>query len=170
MSYLLDTNTFITAKNTFYAYDIVPTFWRKLLDSFQVGKVKVIDAIATELLSGNDELTDWFRKNIQKAEDVNNQSYVINAKYDEKVVAKYQVIANKIYNNPQYDESNKQKFLTVADPWIVAAADVYGDIVVTFEIMAGANSRKIKIPDVCQQMDVHCVNLYEMMRNTEIKI
>lgn len=66
MSYLLDTNTFITAKNTFYAYDIVPTFWRKLLDRFQVGTVKVIDAVATELLSGNDELTDWFRKNIQK--------------------------------------------------------------------------------------------------------
>ncbi|WP_029545511.1 DUF4411 family protein [Selenomonas sp. AB3002] len=170
MSYLLDTNTFITAKNTFYAYDIVPTFWRKLLDRFQVGTVKVIDAVATEVLSGNDELTDWFRKNIQKAEDFYNQSYVINAKYDEKVVAKYQAIANKIYNNPQYDESNKQKFLTVADPWIVAAACVYDDTVVTFETMAGANSRKIKIPDVCQQMDVHCVNLYEMMRNTEIKI
>ena len=170
MSYLLDTNTFITAKNTFYAYDIVPTFWKRLLEKFRVGTVKIIDAVAIELLSGNDELTEWFRNNIQKAKDVNNESYIINAKHDEKVVEKYQIIANRVYNNSQYSSTNKQHFLSIADPWIVAAADAYDCTVVTFETLPGANSKKIKIPDICQQMNVRCINLYELMRNVQIKI
>ncbi|MBR1695633.1 MAG: DUF4411 family protein [Selenomonas sp.] len=39
----MDTNTFITAKNTFYAYDIVPSFWSTLLGMFKTGKVKIPD-------------------------------------------------------------------------------------------------------------------------------
>ena len=170
MIYLLDTNTFIKAKNDFYAYDIVPAFWQVLLEKFLSGSVKVIDAVFEELLKGNDNLTDWVKKNISDAEDVNGQGYIVRVKYDKNVINNYKIIANKVYSNKYYSEENKQHFLSVADPWLVAAASTYGDTVVTFEKLAGANTRKIKIPDICQQMNVSFINLYEMMRNIQIKI
>ncbi|MBR3623506.1 MAG: DUF4411 family protein [Selenomonadaceae bacterium] len=34
MAYILDSNTLITAKNLYYAYDIVPSFWNILLTEF----------------------------------------------------------------------------------------------------------------------------------------
>ena len=58
MLYLLDANTFIRAKNDFYAYDIVPTFWQVLLEKFRSGSVKVIDAVFEELLRGKGEYTE----------------------------------------------------------------------------------------------------------------
>ena len=170
MLYLLDANTFISAKNDFYAYDIVPTFWQVLLEKFRSGSVKVIDAVFEELLKGKDNLTDWVRENIQKAEDVNGQDYVIQSKQDANVIENYRIIASMIYRNTQYSDENKQKFLSVADPWLVAAASTYGDAVVTFEKLAGADTKKIKIPDICQQMNVQCIDLYEMMRNNQIRI
>ena len=30
--YVLDSNTFIEAKNRYYGFDIVPSFWNKLLE------------------------------------------------------------------------------------------------------------------------------------------
>ena len=110
------------------------------------------------------------RENIQRAEDVNGQEYVIQSKQDSNVIENYRIIASMIYRNTQYSDENKQKFLSVADPWLVAAASTYGDAVVTFEKLAGANTQKIKIPDICQQMNVQCIDLYEMMRNNQIRI
>ena len=170
MSYLLDTNTFITAKKKFYAYDIVPTFWQTLLEKFHAGTVKIIDAVEEELLVGDDDLADWIKKNIQKGKDVNSCPFVIPSKNDVEVITNYQTMANKIFNNQQYSPPNKQKFFSGADPWLVASAEIYNGTVVTFEEMPGANSKKIKIPDVCQQMNVRCMDLYEMMRAVKFKI
>ena len=90
MLYILDTNTFITAKNTFYAYDIVPSFWSTLLEIFKLGKVKVIDAVAGEIADGNDDLADWFGENIKKSADDAGDSYVIQAKQNGTVLQNYQ--------------------------------------------------------------------------------
>ena len=170
MIYLLDANAFIRAKNEFYAYDIVPSFWKMLLEKFRSGSVKIIDAVFEEILKGNDNLTDWVRDNIRNAEDVYGKEYIVQAKYDQNVIGNYRIIANNVYSNECYSEENKQQFLSGADPWLVAAASTYGDTVVTFEKSARANSKKIKIPDICQQMNVQFMDLYDMMRKIQIEI
>ena len=50
-----------------------------------------------------------------------------------------------------------------ADPWIIASAKVLGRKVVTQETPGGANTRKVKIPDVCAAMGVECINSFEML-------
>ena len=170
MLYILDTNTFITAKNTFYAYDIVPSFWSTLLGMFKLGKVKVIDAVADEIADGKDDLTEWFGENIKKSADDIGDAYVIQAKQDGTVLQNYQDIANLIVQNTQYKESEKARFLSRADPWLIAAGKALNATIVTQEVLSGEGTRKVKIPDICQQVGVKYVNLYDMMRAVGIKI
>ena len=170
MLYILDTNTFITAKNTFYAYDIVPSFWSTLLEIFKLGKVKVIDAVAGEIADGNDDLADWFGENIKKYADDAGEEYVIQAKQDGTVLQNYQNIANLVMQNAQYKESEKSRFLSRADLWLIAAGKALNATIVTQEVLSGEGTRKVKIPDICQQVGVKYVNLYDMMRAVGIKI
>ena len=148
MLYILDTNTFITAKNTFYAYDIVPSFWSTLLGMFKTGKVKVIDAVADEIADGKDDLTEWFGENIKKSADDAGRAYVIQAKQDGTVLQYYQNIANLVMQNAQYKESEKSRFLSRADPWLIAAGKALNATIVTQEVLSGKGTRKVKIPDI----------------------
>lgn len=168
--YIMDTNTFITAKNTFYAYDIVPSFWSTLLGMFKTGKVKVIDAVADEIADGKDDLTEWFGENIKKSADDAGRAYVIQAKQDGTVLQNYQNIANLIMKNAQYNDAAKEWFLSRADLWLIAARKALNATVVTQEKMPGKGTTKVKIPDICQQVGVNYVNLYDMMRAVGIKI
>lgn len=63
MSYLLDANVFIQAKNLHYGLDFCPAFWQWLLDGNANGRVLSIDKVADEIAAGADELTDWVRQN-----------------------------------------------------------------------------------------------------------
>ncbi len=61
MTYLLDANVFIQAKNLHYGLDFCPAFWQWLLDNHAAGRVFSIDKVADEIAAGGDELTDWMR-------------------------------------------------------------------------------------------------------------
>ena len=59
MSYLLDANVFIQAKNLHYGLDFCPAFWQWLIDGHADGRVFSIDKVADEIAAGADELTQW---------------------------------------------------------------------------------------------------------------
>lgn len=61
MTYLLDANVFIQAKNLHYGLDFCPAFWEWLIDNNVSGRVFSIDKVADEIAAGADELTDWMR-------------------------------------------------------------------------------------------------------------
>jgi len=168
--YILDSNTLITAKNLYYAYDIVPSFWNILLSEFEKGTVKIIDAVESEILQGNDKLSEWLSDNICGKSAENGELYVLPSKNSKDIVSCYQTIANNVVLNPQFKEVYKQSFLSGADPWLIATAKTNEHTVVTFEKMPPADTTKVKIPAICRQMDVAYENLYEMMRKLNVKI
>jgi hypothetical protein len=57
VSYLLDANVFIQAKNLHYGFDFCPAFWDWLVRENSNGLVFSIDKVATEIEAGRDELT-----------------------------------------------------------------------------------------------------------------
>ena len=59
MIYLLDANTYIEAKNTYYSMDFCPAYWSWLDQQFVAGVAGSIDMIGRELKDGNDELATW---------------------------------------------------------------------------------------------------------------
>lgn len=169
MSYILDTNTFITAKNTYYAYDIVPSFWKVLLQRFSTGEIKTIDAVK-KIMQGNDDLAEWFHINVSVGKSVNGDRYVLSSMQNRDVIANYRLIADAVMHDTQYKENYKRSFLSVAAPWLIATAKADNHIVVTLEEMPPNNTTKVKIQAIYRKIGVSCINLYDMMRNLKICI
>lgn len=122
MAYILDANTFITAKNSYYAYDIVPSFWNSLLQEFRKDNIKSIDAVESEIMQGNDNLSAWFGNNVSGCRSANGESFILPSRKTQDVVNCYQTIATMVMTNRQYKDEQKSTFLSVADPWLVATA------------------------------------------------
>ena len=59
MSYLLDANVFISAKNLHYGLDFCPAFWEWLTHGGNTGTVFSIDKVADEIEAGGDDLSAW---------------------------------------------------------------------------------------------------------------
>ena len=64
------------------------------------------------------------------------------------------------------DNQARRRFLDRADPWVIAHAGVDGGTVVTSEVRVPENSGKVKIPNVCDQLQVpvRSINVYQMLR------
>lgn len=157
--YVLDSNTFIEAKNRYYGFDIVPSFWNKLLE-ISPGNILTIKPIESEIMAGHDELSTWFESNYT----IN--TYSVDATEVQQVFAD---ISRYVTRNAQYKDSEKVRFLSKADTWIIAYAHVNNCVVVTHEILA-PGSKKVKIPDVCQFLNVQYINVFEMLRELHIRI
>jgi len=149
--YLLDTNIFIQAKNLHYGFDFCPAFWQWLEDQNKVGKVASIEKIADEL-SGEDELSEWTK--------TRGDQFFLRA--DDAVIPELTRVSSWA-NNQNYEPSAISTFLQVADYWLVAHAKAHNWIVVTHEVPS-VSVRKIKIPNVCVGLKLHCISPYEMLR------
>jgi len=59
--YLLDANIFIDAYKKYYAFDIVPSFWEKIKQQAEAGRIISIDRVKDEIdrYHEEDELKIW---------------------------------------------------------------------------------------------------------------
>ena len=151
--YYLDANVFIEAKNGPYGMDIVPSFWKLLDDQSEAGVICSSTMVYEELATGNDELADWAkqRKNTDLFRDP-----------CEDVQRIFNQIAT--YVQGRYPEHQAQRFLSGADAWVVAHAEVEDAVVVTHEALVNEHSEKPKIPNICKRFGVEWVNAYQMLR------
>ena len=62
MTYLVDANVLIEAKNRYYAFDIAPGFWKWLNQAHAQGTVFSIEKVGEELGGGNDLVAYWAKK------------------------------------------------------------------------------------------------------------
>lgn len=151
--YLLDANTYIQAKNLHYRMEIVPGFWDWL--DLQMGRNEVgsIDMVFDELTAGGDSLADWAgeRKDRTLAVD------------DENTQSIFAEVANFVMVHPVYQETHTSSFLDGADPWLIAGAAASGATVVTHEARVPADSKKPKIPNVCEEFEVPYFSTFDLM-------
>lgn len=152
MSYLLDANVFIQAKNLHYGLDFCPAFWEWLVVSNAAGQVFSIDKVANEISAGEDELTDWMRAHGKE----------LFLKTDTRVAARFGDVSTWAMRQ-NYDAAAINTFLQVADFYLVAHALVDGHVVVTHEVPANSVKR-IKIPNACIGLDLRFMTPYEMLR------
>jgi len=153
LKYLLDANTYIQAKNQYYGMDICPAYWDWLDQQFQWGIVDSVDMIGKELKDGNDELAEWVKmrpEHFIKNDDAETQSVFT------------EIVRNVVAGD--YNPGNRDNFLAKADPWIIAKAKTLGATVVSHESLVVPNGRKVKIPNICQQFDVPCLNTFQFLR------
>jgi len=152
VTYLLDTNIFIQARNLHYGFDFCPAFWDWLIDRNAAGVVGSIEKVGDELEAGADDLTDWKRA----------RGEAFFAPPDNAVLpALGRVSAWATDQN--YEPAAVATFLQVADYWLVAHALAHQRTIVTHEVPA-ETIRKIKIPNACVGLGVPCITPYEMLR------
>lgn len=150
--YLLDANIFIQAKNLHYGFDFCPAFWAWLIENNAAGKVASIEKVADELYAGEDDLSTW-------AEQRGNAFFL---PADAAVVPALSEVSAWA-SQQSYDPAAISTFLQVADYWLVAHAKAHGWTVVTHEVPSDGR-RKIKIPNACIGLGIHCFTPYEMLR------
>ena len=153
MKYLLDSNTYIQAKNFYYGMDICPAYWDWLDWQFQLGLVASIQMIGKELKDGNDELAEWAKARPEHF--VDNDDTETQTVFSEIVQS---IVAG------DYNVGNRDNFLAKADPWIIAKAKTLGATVVTHESLLLPNTKKVKVPNICLQFDVPCLNTFQFLR------
>ena len=153
MSYLLDADVFIRAKNLHYGFDFCPAFWEWLIQQNRSGQVYSIDRIRGELVAGADDLADW-------AQDRGGGFFL---SPDASLFPALASVANWS-TGQSYDQAAVSTFLQVADYYLVAQAYAGQHTVVTHEVPS-ASTRRIKIPDACIGLGIKCLAPYEMLRN-----
>ena len=157
MTYLLDANVFIQAKNLHYGLDFCPAFWQWLIDNNTAGQVFSIDKVADEIIAGADELTDWMQ----------THGNGIFLKTDSRTAAQFGVVSTWA-TSQQYEPAAITTFLQIADFYLIAHALAGGYTVVTHEVPSNSTKR-IKIPNACISLDLRCITHYEMLRREKAK-
>ena len=54
--FLIDSNTLMTASRSFYAYDLILSFWGFFEEKIKVGNIVLLDMVKAEIDKGQDEL------------------------------------------------------------------------------------------------------------------
>ena len=160
VTYLLDSNILIEAKNRYYAFSICQGFWDSLKGHHKTESIYSIDHVKEELLRGDDELTDWVKK-------LPSQFFL--STQEDKVKEAFHEIMTWVQKNIQFHDTARSSFATEADGWLVAYAKVHRYIVVTHEQLRPDVKNRIPLPNVCRQFKVAYQDIFAMLQKLKIK-
>lgn len=153
MSYLLDTNIFIQAKNEYYGFDICPGFWNWLEEQNRTQAVFSIDPVAKELRTGKDELADWSKR--------------IGAAFffplDNEALAEMPRVINAVEAG-DFRQAVVQQFMKGADPFLVAFALAHDHTIVTHEVHVEGQKSRVKIPTLCRRLSIPSIRTFDLLR------
>lgn len=158
--YWLDTNVLIDAKNGPYQFEVAPAFWGALEIQASAGRIRVPKLVYEEIVGDDpkDQLARWLK--LRKAD-----GFCVSP--SKEVQASFNKIADHVAQ--KYAAPYSFEFLKVADPWLIAHAMQSNGVVVTFESKS-LGAGRVKIPNVCADLDVPRMNLYAMMKALGIKL
>jgi hypothetical protein len=156
VTYVLDANVFIEAKNRYYAFDLCPGFWDWMDHIVKRGEVLTIEMVRNEVLGGNDDLAKWMKARSKAA-------WIIPEAEVETQQA-FQRIASSL-ETKGYTQAALNEFLSGADPWLVAKAKVIQATVVTMETLNSKSKVRVPLPNVCKDEAVQYVSTFDFLRS-----
>ncbi|WKE66218.1 DUF4411 family protein [Gallaecimonas kandeliae] len=159
MSYLIDSNVLITAKNFYYDPSICPGFWEWMEYSFNSSKIKSIDLVKRELeKQKKDTLAVWLREKKQNHWFAESDDFHVIEKFRE--VQEY--VMSQGYMPAALDDFFREE---VADPWLIAHGMVSGDTIVTLEKPKPANTKKsVPMASLCEHFGVSYIDTFNLLR------
>ncbi len=155
--YCLDTNILIQAWQKYYSPKFCTEYWQVLNQLGESGKIFIPEEVRDEILKTDDDLSKWLKGCVIPISKT-NQSVTENL--------------SKIYaNNPLHKYLvDNTKARSLADPWVIAHAITANATVVTQEAkVTTVSSKRIKIPNVCENMNVRCINDFRMIEELNIQ-
>ncbi|MCA3136094.1 MAG: DUF4411 family protein [Rhodocyclaceae bacterium] len=152
MSYLLDSNVFMSAKNLHYGLDFCPAFWEWLTHKGNTGTVFSIDKVADEIEAGQDELSDWAR----------DHATALFRRTPPSLAPQFASVSAWA-TGQQYAPAAVNTFMLAADFHLLAHALAGGHALVTHEVPSNSPVR-IKIPNACLGLGVRFMTPFQMLR------
>lgn len=161
MLYLLDANTLIDAKRDYYPISRVPEFWEWLVFYGEKGNIKVPIEVYEEFSDTKDkngkkdELAVWSEQSEVR------EALLLNEGAEQDLVAR--ITYGGYVANPTDDDLVK----IGRDPFLLSYAlkDLENRCIVSTEVSKpskkGANR---KVPDVCGDFKIRCINNFQMFR------
>ncbi len=155
--YCLDANVLIQAWQKYYNPKICPDYWNTLIELGKQNKIFLPELVYEEITKTEDELSKWLKA-----------SKIPIEKISESVT----ICLQKIYAaDPEHKKLvDNIRGRSLADPWVIAHAMDKNAIVVTKEHKETAlNSKRIKIPNVCENMRIKWIDDFEFIVEVGIK-
>lgn len=153
----MDTNVLIQAWQKYYSPSICPSYLDLLNQLGLENRIFIPKEVFVEITRTEDELAAWLKTSKIPVYNLNES------------VTK--CLSTIFAANPSHKflvDSIKQRSL--ADPWVIAYAMSENACVVTKEEkVTASNSDKIKIPNVCENMNVRCINDFKFIREVSIR-
>lgn len=154
--YCLDANVLIQAWQKYYSPKICPSYWDTLNSLGAKNIIFMPEIVYDEIVRTDDDLSKWLKT-----------SKIPIKKIDEQVTKCLKEIYSTDPNHKYLVDNTKARSL--ADPWVIAHALRENAIVVTKEEKVTAfNTTKIKIPNVCEKMNVSWINDFQMIEELGI--
>ncbi len=149
--YCLDANVLIQAWQKYYSPNICPSYWEMLNMLGKNDKIFIPELVYEEIIRTDDELSKWLKK-----------SKIPIRLIDEQVAKCLKEIY--LFNPIHRLLVDNKKLRSMADPWVIAHAINENAIVVTKEEKITAqNANTVKIPNVCENMKVPCINDFQFI-------
>lgn len=156
MLYLFDANILVEAHNRYYGLDFAPGFWEFIEREAKRMTLKSNDMVLTELKGYGDAVSKWVDDKKEEIFDISSE--------EEEIQNYFIEIANYVNTHPVYSAAEKARFLSGADPWLIAACKYMDATLVTHEVLVPGNSTKVKIPNIASKFDVKIINTFNMIR------
>ena len=162
--YLIDSNCFIEAKNSYYNPNFCSQFWNVMRQLHAKKILYSIDKVKNELLAG--EKSDYARVYIAQDvffKDMWIQTSLTSAGY-KKVVneANNWYMVNVHKRHKPFDDFMKE---AAADAYLLATAYDHGYTIITQEVPSGSDDNKrIKIPNMANTLNIKYCNIYTILQ------
>ena len=162
-NYCIDANVFIQAWQKYYSPDLCPDYWDILNELGTQGRIYIPEEVKNEIVvmdrstKTEDDLSRWLKR-----------SAIPVYKPTEGVINCWQKILKAHPSHKLLVDNIKGRSL--ADPWLIAHAMNTNSTVVTKEnIDTAMNSKRVKIPNVCKNMHVRCIDDFDFIKEIGIK-
>ncbi|MGV2928455.1 DUF4411 family protein [Macrococcus capreoli] len=167
VKYLLDSNIYLNFYDRYYLVQHFPSFWEYMKPVFQN------DVIVPRVIVSENYQNPWlkdFLVNDCQIEIIDHRQYI----------SEWSTVINHIHKSSFYSDkalySDKGwAHEKIADPWIIGMAKKENYIIVTAESRNnGLNTKNpsgsCKIPDVCEQLGVTCIDMLEFFNSIQLSI
>ena len=165
--YLLDTNIYIAFYERYYPQRNFPSFWERLVQTFQQ------EVVVPRVVMEETEKSDWLNTYMTETCGLNPIDH-------RKYWMQWAEVLNNVRNNLDYRIESVYSYTgwskeTVADALLLAIAKEEKYILVTEEtknvnLYKGGPVRSAKIPDVAEDIGVECIDRLEFFKRIELSI
>lgn len=157
--YLLDADTLITCDNRFYPPKRFKVVWDWLVHHGEAGAIKIPFEQYEEIIVGRGHLVDFLKSKEVKA------ALLLDEEPD---LATVQKVLSKGYAD-DLDDSELEEI--GRDPFLVAYALVEKSrCVVSFETRAKKIRKNKKLPNVCDDFNVRCIDIFKMLEELDFSV